>query len=77
MNVNEDKATESETGYRENKNEIDKENVDSEFFGAGNHVSNASPSVVIHSTYDRYEIYTGENAGTVRIVQYCLSYHQM
>ena len=36
-------------------------------FGAGNHPSTASPSVVIHSTYDRYEIYTGENAGTVRI----------
>lgn len=35
--------------------------------GAGNHPSTASPSVVIHSTYDRYEIYTGENAGTVRI----------
>lgn len=67
VNVNEDKATESETGYRENKNEIDKENVDSEFFGAGNHVSNASPSVVIHSTYDRYEIYSGENAGNVSI----------
>ena len=36
-------------------------------FGAGNHPSTASPSVVIHSTYDRYEIYTGENAGTVSI----------
>ena len=36
-------------------------------FGAGNHPSTASPSVVIHSTYDRYEIYTGENAGTVQI----------
>ncbi|MBP3200284.1 MAG: hypothetical protein J6M39_01345, partial [Lachnospiraceae bacterium] len=36
-------------------------------FGTGNHPSTASPSVVIHSTYDRYEIYTGENAGTVRI----------
>ena len=36
-------------------------------FGAGNHTSNYSPSVVIHSTYDRYEIYTGENLGTVNI----------
>ena len=37
------------------------------FLGSGNHPSTASPSVVIHSTYDRYEIYTGENAGTVSI----------
>ena len=36
-------------------------------YGAGNHTSTASPSVIIHSTYDRYEIYTGENEGTVRI----------
>lgn len=36
-------------------------------FGSGNHTSTASPSVVINSTYDRYEIYTGENEGVVRI----------
>ena len=36
-------------------------------FGAGIHEAVASPSVVIHSTYDRYEIYTGENEGTVTI----------
>ena len=36
-------------------------------FGSGNHPSTALPSVVIHSTYDRYEIYTGENLGVVRI----------
>ncbi|MBQ7743820.1 MAG: InlB B-repeat-containing protein, partial [Lachnospiraceae bacterium] len=41
--------------------------LEDNLFGAGNHTSSASPSVVINSTYDRYEIYTGENAGTVKI----------
>ena len=39
----------------------------SSLFGSGNHTSTAHPRVVINSTYDRYEIYTGENAATVRI----------
>ena len=48
---------------------IDEEEVSvgTMLFGAGDHSSTASPSVVINSTYDRYDIYTGENAGTVRI----------
>ena len=41
--------------------------LSSNLFGSGNHPSTANPRVVINSTYDRYEIYTGENAGTVRI----------
>ena len=55
------------------QSEIAELQVDDTFFlndgllGAGNHPSTASPSVVIHSAYDRYEIYTGENAGTVNI----------
>ena len=39
-------------------------------FVAGNHPSTASPSVAIHSTYDRYEIYKGENAGKVSISEH-------
>ena len=38
-----------------------------ELLKVGNHSNVASPSVIINSTYDRYEIYTGENAGTVKI----------
>ena len=38
-----------------------------DLFAAGNHSSTASPSVVINATYDRHEIYTGENEGVVRI----------
>lgn len=68
--VDTESPNDEETDITSTDSEIKIANIiisDESLFTSGNHTSEASPSVVIQASYDRHEIYAGDNEGRVKI----------